>query len=83
MTNAPNDPKVTCFKGAQEIADYIREDRKFITTLVLDENLPAFRRAGKGPWRALNVDLDHWMIEQRAKYINDRQNDAKDNLPKF
>ena len=68
---------VICFKGAKEIADYIREDHRCLNELVTVENLPAFKRGGCGPWRALNIDLDSWLIEQRKKYIGSRQADAK------
>lgn len=60
--------KVICFKSAEEIAGYIGESKNSITQLVLEENLPAWKRHGIGPWRALNIDLDRWLVEQRDKY---------------
>jgi len=76
-------PLVVCFKGAEQIAEYIREDYKYINNLVECEDLPAFKRNGKGPWRALNIDLDRWLIDQRSKYIKNRKIDAKNNGVKF
>lgn len=65
----PNDVK--CLKGAEEICDFIKEDRKSINDLVKNEGLPAWKRGENGVWRALNVDLQHWMVHQRNKYLKD------------
>ena len=83
MSKNYNYNQVVCFKGAEEIAEYIREDHKQINFLVENENLPGFKRNGKGPWRALNIDLDIWMVEQRKKYIKNRKTDAQKNHVKF
>ena len=71
-----NTVDVICFKGADEICEYVREDFKQINSLVEYEDLPAFKRGGKGSWRALKIDLDMWLIEQRNKYIKNRKTDA-------
>ncbi len=65
--------RVVCFKNAEEIAAYVREDPKRINLLVADENLPAWKRNGIGPWRALNIDLDQWMVGQRDKHYHHRE----------
>jgi hypothetical protein len=70
-----NDNKrVVCFKSAEEIAEYIAEDPNKINQLVDKENLPAWKRKGIGPWRAQNIDLDRWRVEQRDKYYLNRKN---------
>lgn len=70
MKNLPP-TKIICFRGAVEICEYIKEDPQIIVQLVEHENLPAWKRNGKGPWRALNIDLDSWMVYQRSAYIKD------------
>ena len=65
--------RVVCFKNAEEIAGYIGEDLKRINQLVVNENLPAWKRHGVGPWRALNIDFDQWLVEQRDKYYQNRK----------
>ena len=70
-----NDNKrVICFKSAEEIAKYIGEDPNKINQLVENENLPAWKRNGIGPWRALDIDLDQWLVDQRDKYYLNRKN---------
>ena len=71
--------KVVCFKNAEEIAGYIGESKNSITQLVLEENLPAWKRHGSGPWRALNIDLDRWLVEQRDKYCQSRSEPSSGN----
>jgi hypothetical protein len=66
MNNYKN---VVCFKNAEEIGKYIGESKNSVTQLVLEEGLPAWKRNGCGPWRALNVDLDVWLVGQRKKYL--------------
>jgi hypothetical protein len=66
MNNYKN---VVCFKKAEEIGKYIGESKNSVTQLVLEEGLPAWKRNGCGPWRALNVDLDMWLVGQRKKYL--------------
>jgi len=68
--------RVVCFKNAEEIGEYIGESRNSITQLVIDDGLPAWKRNGCGPWRALNVDLDQWLIGQRSKYMPRSKQDA-------
>ena len=72
MTDHKN---VICFKNAEEIANYIGESKNSITQLVAEEDLPAWKRHGAGPWRALNIDLDRWLVSQRDKYCR-MQTDA-------
>lgn len=72
MTNR----KIQCFRNAEEIGKYIGENPKYINQLVVDENLPAWRRNGCGPWRALDVDLDQWLVGQRSKYLRQSKHDA-------
>ena len=64
-----NNIRVICFKNAEQICEYIGEDYRKINQLVLEESLPAWKRNGCGPWRALNIDLDQWMVAQRSKYL--------------
>lgn len=70
--------KIICFKGADKICGYVDEDPKQITYLVEQENLPAWKRQINGTWRALNVDLDKWMLFQRSKYIQNTPKYIKD-----
>ena len=71
-----SDSRVKCFRNAEEIGEYIGENPKYINQLVLEENLPAWKRRGCGPWRALDIDLDQWLVGQRQKYMPTRKNDA-------
>ena len=59
-----------CLRGAEEICNFIKEDPKCLGKLVECENLPAWKRNGKGPWRALNIDLMEWFVYQRDKYLD-------------
>jgi hypothetical protein len=63
--------KIICYKGAEEICRFVKEDPNQILHLVEHENLPAWKRNDKGTWRALNIDLFNWMVFQRDKYIKD------------
>lgn len=71
MVNATEPVKIVCFKGATEICEYVKEDPKQIVILVQEENLPAWKKGETGIWKALNIDLDLWMIYQRNKYLKD------------
>lgn len=62
--------RVKCFKGAEQICGYVNEDPKQICRLVKEENLPAWKRGGRGPWRAVDFDLDRWVWDQRNLYGN-------------
>lgn len=70
----PGDVKI--LKNTTEIGKYIQEDKNSINDLVKSESLPAWKRNGKGPWRALTVDLDNWLIAQRNKFLARRIEDA-------
>lgn len=72
-----NHKEITCYKNAEEIAKYIGESKSSITQLVLEEGLPAWKRNGCGPWRALNIDLDQWIVDQRNKYLSRSIKDAE------
>jgi len=63
--------EVRCLKGADEICDFVKEDRRCINELVKNEGLPAWKRGENGGWRALDIDLYGWMIGQRNKYLKD------------
>jgi len=63
--------KIECLKGAEQICGFVKEDPRQIVHLIEHEALPAWKREGKGPWRALNVDLMSWMAFQRNKYLKD------------
>jgi hypothetical protein len=65
------DRRVQCFRNAEEIAEYIGESPKTLNQLVADEGLPAWKRNDKGPWRALDIDLDQWMIGQARKNLGE------------
>jgi len=79
VDKSANRQTIICLKGAEEIAEYVKENPQSIIDLVKNEELPAFKRNGKGPWRALNIDLDMWFLDQRRKYINNRKLDAEKN----
>ena len=63
--------KIECLRGAEEIGRFIKEDPCSVANLVKNEGLPAWKRSQNGTWRALNIDLFHWMIQQRKKYLKD------------
>ena len=63
--------EIKCLKGAEEICAFVKEDHKFINDLVQKEGLPAWKREENGVWRALNIDLQNWMLFQRNKYLKD------------
>lgn len=71
-----DDRRVKCFRNSEEIADYIGENPKTINQLVEFEDLPAWKRNGCGPWRALDIDLDRWLVSQRMKYYPHARRDA-------
>lgn len=54
-----------CLRGAKEICAAVGENPKEIVRLVEEEGLPAWKRAGRGPWRALPADLARWVRAQR------------------
>ena len=72
-----NGRRVRCFKNAEEIAEYIGENGRQIGRLVLEEDLPAWKRSGGGAWRAIDLDLDGWMLRQSRKYRPSARKDAE------
>ena len=61
---------VKILKGSKEICGFIKEDPRRMGKLVKNESLPAWRREKKEAWRALDTDLQQWLIYQRDKYID-------------
>lgn len=55
-------------KGADAIAKAIGESRQSIPDLVEEAGLPAWRKDGKGPWRARPASLDKWLEDQEKKH---------------
>jgi len=70
MTGKPSNG-VKILKGAAAICKYVEEDVNQILHLIEHEDLPAWKRNEKGPWRAVNLDLNEWIIFQRKKYLKD------------
>lgn len=68
---------IRCFRNSEEIAEYIGESPRNIARLVLNEGLPAWKRKGKGAWRATDFDLDWWLCMQREKYLEEKKKDAQ------
>jgi len=54
--------------GADRICELIGESRDNIGNLVAQEELPAWKRTKKGPWKAHPDDLREWAREQAEKY---------------
>lgn len=63
-----------CLNTAEEIAAYIKESPDRIKYLVENEGLPAWKRDDKGSWKALDIDLSDWLVEQRMKYLREDLN---------
>lgn len=61
-------PIAKCLCTAEEIAAFIKENSDGIKHLVENEGLPAWRRSDKGKWRAIDIELSAWLIEQSEKY---------------
>ncbi len=53
-------------KTRKAIARYVGEYEEEIPTLVKDKGLPAWRTRPNGIWKALQTDLDAWLM-QRAR----------------
>jgi len=53
---------------AEEIGRFIGENPDRIKYLVECEDLPAWRRNPCGPWKAIDVELSTWLLQQSRKY---------------
>ena len=62
---------IKILKGSVAICRYVQEDPNQILYLIEHEGLPAWKRNKKGPWRAINIDLQDWVVFQRKKYLRD------------
>lgn len=58
-----------CLRGAKAICEAVGENPKEMVTLVRVKGLPAWKREGKGPWRALPEDLQCWLRAQRDRSL--------------
>lgn len=56
-------------KGAEAIAKAIGESRNAVPALVESRGLPAWRKDGKGPWRARPESLDKWLADEEAREL--------------
>jgi hypothetical protein len=54
--------------GRRAIADFVGENERRISQLVLDEQLPAWK-PDRGPWRAMRSSLLAWLKTQEAKHV--------------
>lgn len=59
-----------CLRGAKAICEAVGENPKEIVRLVEVKGLPAWKREGKGAWRALPEDLQSWLRMQRDMNLN-------------
>jgi hypothetical protein len=57
-------------RGAREICQVIRRDRRDIGWLVKNEKLPAWQEQGQGPWFARIEDLEAWAAQRAQKFLN-------------
>jgi hypothetical protein len=68
--------KPKLLRGAKEIGHMIGVNQRALKNLILKHDLPAWKRAGCGPWLAIDDDLIDWMRAQRDLYISDNKRDA-------
>lgn len=61
--------EVICLRGAKDICAAIGENPKEMLKLVEEQDLPAWRRDGRGAWRALPEDLKQWLARQRDRNL--------------
>jgi len=54
--------------GAERIAEAVGEHKDNIGNLVVQEELPAWKRTKKGSWKAHPDDLKEWARKQADKY---------------
>lgn len=62
-----------CYKGAKAICEAVGENPKEIVKLVDEHELPAWKRDGRGAWRALPEDLELWIKRQRDQSYQKRK----------
>lgn len=65
----PSKRLLLCLRGAHDICAAVGENPKHILRLVREQGLPAWRRGGKGAWRALPDDLKCWLAAQRDRNL--------------
>lgn len=66
MHNPPIIAKV--LNNAKEIGKFIGENPAKVKHLVENEGLPAWRRVPWGKWKAVDVELSAWLLQQSRKY---------------
>ncbi len=62
-----------CLCGAKAIALAVGENPREIGRLVRTLGLPAWKRGGRGLWRALPRDLEAWLQVQRDRHLAEDQ----------
>ncbi|MDY0306363.1 MAG: DNA-binding protein [Desulfovibrio aminophilus] len=58
-----------CVCGSKAIGAVIGESPREVGRLVAEQGLPAWKREGRGAWRALPSDLELWLQGQRDRYL--------------
>lgn len=58
-----------CICGSKAICAAVGENPREILRLVRDSGLPAWKRGGRGLWRALPRDLEAWLLIQRDQHL--------------
>lgn len=61
-----------CLRGAKEICKAVGENPKEMAYLVREVGLPAWKRSGRGVWKALPEDLLEWAQYQRDQSLGER-----------
>jgi hypothetical protein len=58
-----------CLCGSKAICAAVGENHREILRLVREAGLPAWKRGGRGLWRALPADLAAWLLTQRDRNL--------------